>query len=1247
MEGDWNFSQSGAKVTLGSKAQARFLKKDAAVTQPLPKVPRSKVPSIPWQRAPSKGRPLPNQSAYTWNRRGRLRELRIRCLARKFFFLWARQSFGRVLPSRARYHYERRLLQTTFEEWKDTWWVVRREWKLRVRADCHYRYTLYNLMFQAWQTYVGQQRDKKNKYRRAEHHVVKQRLRLVWKHWLIYVDVCRTKSEMHAVAQEFRQQSILRVPWRVWRRQVQKSHMGRVMDTLALRHWASSLQGWAWCQWREQFLYVQVIRKKEVEAARHHARHERHRALEAWRCYLQGRREKQQQAEVAGRFHCTTVLRTGFLAWCGAWERRKRLHAHQARIEALAARITLRRAFERWKHYMLVSAECAASWAKAKEHWRRHLLLNCFRALKDNVTDSHLHRLRKNLAHGQYQAMLLQRFWHQWCAQAEQREDEKQLSQILRAHSHYRAVLLHKCLQLWLQNAQESRHSQMQSSKADHHYRSRNLSILFQAWKNLSDQRQEQRARQAEASDFHRELVKRWAFNVWRQKTSLQRETRLSERMAILHAERQGLWWVWSTWHRRAAELSMARRGQATACAHYCRWLLRKTFQTWKKNLGAVHAQQAGALRATAFRSGKLLHLTWSKWREYVALQNMKWEKRARAHRHYHQMLLRRTLAAWMSYQGWVRVVLRQVAEREERCQRELLRWVFHVWRENTAAQVEEARKIYQAEEHYRRTILCKVAIHWRDTVALMIYYRQQNDMAITAARKQLERGHLRALFRQWRECGQRASLQRAQLWQAAQHHCRRLLQVCLARWKEHHLQCIRKTLLQRRGAQLMAQRLSRSSFSTWKHQLGERQWEQQATVRALWLWSFTLQGKVWAAWLGFVLERRRKKARLEQAALVYHGGLVHEGVTRLLRFLAGMKRFRGHLHAQQHAQVAHNLHQVVHRCATLWKYKALAKDRSCSLGATSKKRVTFEVPVTDVPPAAIREATVDAEPSRPRRDWSWPLHLASGDPYLPDLNVTRPVRKQPRCPNFLLDSLQRDGSTRLLAEIVTPPSSVQPSPSVAPGAPGPGLRIHTGSGGLPKAPSHGACHTGALLPPTFSTASDRDLLESPAVGMAPSESGPQCVAAGAMTGRLQPGDHLLLPKDLFGSRGEPSLGLKAAGGSQTNARRELGILADGSGLEAEIQEIQEIQEKLFSYQANKQSLRSWQRQAGSLRKWLELSMEDPRPEEEEVGRQVQQELHQVEKQISRLAEELQAQRQQVQQCMARLRTLRAAFVSP
>lgn len=90
--------------------------------------------------------------------------------------------------------------------------------------------------------------------------------------------------------------------------------------------------------------------------------------------------------------------------------------------------------------------------------------------------------------------------------------------------------------------------------------------------------------------------------------------------------------------------------------------------------------------------------------------------------------------------------------------------------------------------------------------------------------------------------------------------------------------------------------------------------------------------------------------------------------------------------------------------------------------------------------------------------------------------------------------------------------------------------------------------------------------------------------------------------------------------------------------------ELEEIQWQLQHYQSTKQNLRSYQRQANSLRRWLELSQEEPRSEDLDLEQQVKKQLEEVELQIQQLAEELQAQRQPTGMCIARVRALRRAL---
>ncbi|XP_064434794.1 protein SFI1 homolog isoform X12 [Mirounga angustirostris] len=1208
---------------------------------------------------PSASHPVQYHASRGWTQRNRLRELRIRCVARKFLYLWIRMTFGRVFPSKARFYYEQRILRKVFEEWKEEWWVFQREWKLCVRADCHYRYYLYNLMFQTWRTYVHQQQEKRTKYIRAENHDARQKMRQAWKSWLIYVVFRRTKLQMQTTALEFRQQSILWLWWSQWREQLGQVCVGHALLASAVKHRALSLQLQAWSRWWEQLLHVQRERWKMVSAVKHHEHWQKWKSLRAWLKYLRVRRVKRQWNEMAERFHRVTMLQTHFCDWQWAWERKESLHAQHAQVEGLARRMALRRAFTHWKHYVLLYAEEAAQWKVAEEHRRRSLLHFCFRALKDNVTHAHLQQIRRNLAHQQYDIMLLHRFWDLWQTRIEQREEREQLPSLCAAWDHCRITLLRKCIKSWLHYTQKRRYKQRLRSRADSYFEQRVLPAAFCTWRRFWRWHQQESVLSARAARFHRETLEKQVFAIWWQKMFQHRENRLAERMAILHSERQLLQRSWSTWHQQAAARYRERQWTAAAWAHRRHCQLRRAFCIWRDSARGLRTEKTGLVLAAEFQAAQLLRQAWDRWKEGLALRAAERRKLTRARLHHRRTLLRGALRTWATYQSRVRSVLQEVAARERQHARRLLRCVLRRWRENTLALVTEAQQTSRASAHYRRTLCSKVLVQWREAASVQIYYRQQEDCAIKEARKVLDKGCLRTWFRRWRDRGQRAAQQRAQLRRAAAHHGRWRLRQAVARWKAHHLGCVRKRLANRRR-------------------------EQQGTARALWFWSFSLQAKVWAAWLGFVLERRRKKARQERAVQAYHRQLLQEGATHLLRFAAGMKAFRQQLHAQQQVQAAHSLHRAVHHCAMLWKQKVLGQGReprplTCTMPS---RRVTFDRPLSTCVAAGAGDAALETkkprDPHGPRGALG-SLSLAAGDPHLLELNAARLARKQPRRPHFLLEPVpsQRPlgcgtlGGKGPEAPRACDPGVAQPA---GPALTRPCLPVAwtalVPSSPLPQ-PGALPGHPGLRLPPTLSTGPELLPPSSfmPCGVQAPARASAQPTIPG-LTAQASPSpasvphSGLLLPGDFTGTGGPGS----ASAGAQLKPVSTKGARAAPDAWDPSIQpwpsqdrgrdpacsvtkgptdleaELEGIQQQLQDYQTMKQNLSSCQRQARSLRRWLELSHEEPRPEDQEAERQVQEELQEVERQIQRLASELQAQRQPVSACIARVQALRRAL---
>ncbi|XP_051887927.1 protein SFI1 homolog isoform X2 [Pristis pectinata] len=768
----------------------------------------------------------------------------------------------------------------------------------------------------------------------------------------------------------------------------------------------------------------QLIKDQESAARAqqiHQRRCLRHSFL-AWLVYVQVRREKKCQHRVAEQMYTKNVVSRYFSSWFLAWRLRKSAHALETRISELSRRCRLRRTFQHWSHYIVLRAEKIALCNLADRHYRCYLLQSSIVALKSNVGSIRLKQMQNNLAYQQSVIWMMQRCWNQWKLRSEKQEELELEAQSGEAQNHFRKVLLKKSLHYWMKHIQDRKWYEVQEKKAMAHYSRVLLPLYLKRWRLFVSEKKRLHQMKETAGVFHREMVQRLAFCTWWNTMYHHRENRLAERLAVIHSDRHMLLRYWCCWRVQTAVCVEEREKEVTAEDFFRRQLLLKFIHFWRKTAAEQKAGRDKEMQAVRHRYKFCLQRTWNAWRQYVQKKHEKWKKMMCADVHFHRVLLCKALNGWKVYHQITQQILYKVDEKEKKWRRNLLRFSFSTWKQNAHALADEARKTARADHHYHHVLLSTVLGCWRDAISIQVYRRQQKEKVVLKAKQHIDFVHLQHAFSHWKRLSQITMTQRGKLEAASQHYRQQIAKKCLMSWKRYHDHCVRVMLLRRQGQWFQAYRLCRCYFTNWKVKLLEKHREDKQTAIALWHWSIVLQGKVFDAWLIYVQEQQRKKLRIAKAVENYRSHLLRMGVAAVLQYTSDMIHLRNQIAAEHQVKTAYGLHQIVYRCAMIWKQKVLCKRerlKQRSTAVTRKKNVAFKLPVADVckekdvstkigiSKSASRKMITKAT-TNPLQCDSFPTMLPGGDTDFANLHLARQARLQPRKPTFLLKPSQK-----------------------------------------------------------------------------------------------------------------------------------------------------------------------------------------------------------------------------------------------
>ncbi|CAI9733271.1 probable E3 ubiquitin-protein ligase HECTD2 [Octopus vulgaris] len=954
---------------------------------------------------------------YTWNKGGRLKEIRIRTVARKYYRKWMVAVFGSVSPAVARAHWRRCILRKTFSVWYDIWWVQRKEWRMNIRAICLLQYQRRTKVLHRWKQFVLLSKEKRSKLALASSHhsrYLKQRSLTLWQH---YLTRRHSKSQMSLLAKDFHTHKLLRQSWSQWLREIDTAAIRKEQERIATSLYHSHILATAWKIWCRANEDIEAQMQLSEKALQHRHCFLLRLTYTKWMSYIALRREKTYLKSVADRFFKEKICYQSFQAWTHQLWACRALKANEDYLRSLRHRSSLRTMWLHWRIYIEMCKQKRNQFFVAVNYYRLRLLKYGMAGFYLNWNQKKRLRTLSNLCKGIHKRQLLKMSWNCWSDRLDLKYDQRLIPLTQRAQSFYRLHLLQKFFDAWFHYTAWRIQCQAQRSRAKAHFYVTILPKVFYHWTLYVDQQKYQRAMSQQAEEYWRDNLTAKVFALWQEAAVKKHEVRRMEVMAILHNNRVTMCKTLATWKKRTSQCHLVDE----ACYHRQKAALRKFFLAWRQYIEDIHNMNRLEMLATVCYYSHIQRRCLAAWIQFHQTCQQKQLIYKRAQQHHESHLYCKYFSAWRLYITQCHSIKMEAMKMFQTARHKILKERFRHWYTVSRHGVLDRQQEQTAAVFYNRNLLSKIMFTWRAYSAIHAYKKSETRSWVATVQTTLEQRRLWRMYNVWQTQYQKSLLGRLQWQTAIVHHRRKLLSKAFAAWTHWVVNNYKKKLLKMQADWFNQTRITITAFAVWQQQLELSRVENQKTYIALWHWSTTLQRKVFRGWKEFVCDSLRKKSRIQAACESRRQRLLRQGLQKWLTTADQLGRWRRSFAQTQQTQEALSTFCLAQKFALRWKlYVKRRQKLQCDSDSRPHSSQPLCLPKLQNIPNAPRHSGISSSKDSTINHGSWSVNQDAINNLL-ELTKSRP---KPVCPAFILESLDLGNSSTDSVSRTVPESS-------------------------------------------------------------------------------------------------------------------------------------------------------------------------------------------------------------------------------